>query len=343
MKADQFTHSNSRREFIKKIALTSTVAALGFGGIFKIANAHSFFSNPKDFQYKYSTMSVKHLSEIKKWYEKLSDEGKMSNSKFFRSDLHFQYDVNKIIPNSKSIIIISIPERIAKIICHIEDQQYEILIPTGYVDDSVTEYMVKRRLMDEIIQDHSKRIEWIYLPLKTIAVRSGLAKYGKNNIAYVDKYGSNHRLKGYVTNMELNDNWGSLKLLRDCKGCTICIKECPNGCFRDDNFVIDVGKCLTLYNYPNQAIPEWMDPKIHHTMIGCLKCQLNCPANEKSNQNVITLAELTKEETEFIWGDSMDTEMHQYLIEKLHHFHYTRNLNYFRKNFKLAINSQMGA
>jgi len=343
MKNDQSIETNSRREFIKKLALTSTVAMFGFGGIFKIANARTMFSDPKDFEYKFSTVSVKHVPEIKEWLEKLNKEGKLSDNETYRSYIDFEYEPYKKIPNAKSIIIISIPQRIEKLICHKGDQQIEIMIPTGYLADGISDYMVKRRLMDEIIQDQTKQLEWSGLPLKTLAVRSGLAKYGKNNISYVNKYGSNHQLLGYYTDMELADNWSSLKLLRECKGCTICIKGCPNNCFKEDNFVVDIGRCLTLYNETSQDIPEFMDPKIHHTLVGCLKCQWDCPANEKSIQQIDILAELNNEETEFLLGESKDEAMHKVIIEKLKRFGNAKNLPYFRRNFKLAINGIMNS
>ena len=343
MKNDQVIESNSRREFIKKVALTSTIAMFGFGGIFKIANARSIFSNPANFEYRYRTVSVKHVTELKEWIEKLDKEGKMSDNKTFRSYIEFEYEPEKVLPNAKSIIVMSIPQRIEKLICHKGDQQYEIMIPTGYLDNGIIDEMIAEKLMIDIIKDPEKKTAWSGLPLKTLAVRSGLAKYGKNNISYVDEYGSNHQLLGYYTDQELEDNWGSLKLLRECKGCSICIKGCPNDCFRDDNFVIDAEKCVTLYNETLEDIPEWMDPKIHHTLVGCLKCQWDCPANKESIQQIDVLADLTSEETEFMLSDRTDEEMHKVLIEKLKRFPSAKNLKYFRRNFKLAMNGIMNS
>ena len=343
MKNDQSIKTNSRRDFIKKVALTSTIAMFGFGGIFKIANARTLFSNPEDFEYKYRTVSVKHITELQEWIERLKKEGKLSDNETYRSYIEFEYDAEKVIPNAKSIIIMSIPQRIEKLICHKGNQQYEILIPTGYLSDGISTEMLDQRIQTDIIKDPSKKHAWSGLPLKTLAVRSGLAKYGKNNISYVDEYGSNHQLLGYYTDQEFYDNWGPLKLLRECKGCSICIKECPNDCFSDDNFVIDVGKCVTLYNETLDDIPEWMDSKLHHTLVGCLKCQWDCPANKESIQQIDILAELTNEETEFMLSDRIDEDMHELLIEKLKRFPSAKNMNYFRRNFKLAMHGIMNS
>jgi len=40
-------------------------------------------------------------------------------------------------------------------------------------------------------------------PFKTLATRTGLAKYGKNNITYTECGGSYHRLTAFYTDMDL--------------------------------------------------------------------------------------------------------------------------------------------
>ena len=69
---------NDRRDFLKKMALTSSMACFGFGGIFKLAasSLNSYNSNSNDFDFQYRTFSVDHLPELKKWFEKLKNEMK---------------------------------------------------------------------------------------------------------------------------------------------------------------------------------------------------------------------------------------------------------------------------
>ena len=340
MKNKYHSQKQTRREFLKKISITGSSFYLGIGGVFTYAKTNKV--NPafsSDFEYKSKTVSVKHVRELKKWFDQLENEKKIGTNKTFRSYIGgFKFDPEEILPGAKSIVIISIPQKISSITFNYKGKKTKILIPTGYVDDGTTFEGIKARIMNDIIKDPVKKLqEQVHLPLKTVSVRSGLADYGKNNITFVDEYGSFHQLIGLYTDKELEDNWRPLNMLRLCKGCSICIKDCPTKCIRDENFVIDVNHCITLYNELPDPFPEWIPPEVHHTLVGCLKCQYTCPANETRIKEIDKLAELTEKETEFLLGESKDENIHKQIAGKLPRFPSVNNLDYFRRNFKLAF------
>lgn len=254
---------NSRRDFLKTIAIATPALFINYRELFAMSTSQPMvkgLNTSTNIAYKYRTFSVDHIAEVKEWFDKLKNESKISDNKTFRSYIDgFVFNPETIMPGAKSVIIISLPQTVLSLLINYKNKQYEILIPSGYSDDGIKMADVKDQIMKDIVKDPSKKlVERVRLPLKTISVKSGLAEYGKNNITYVDGYGSYHQLIGFYTDQVLEDNWGQLKLLRDCKGCSICINNCPTKCFRDDNFVIDIGKCIPLYNELPDPIPSWM-------------------------------------------------------------------------------------
>ncbi len=340
MQNKKMIQEQTRRDFLKKVTVTGSAVYFGMGGIFASARPHRKDTiRPFNFKYKFKTVSVKHVQELKKWFDKLYAEKRIGNNQTFRKYLSgFNFNSEEILAGAKSIIVVSTEQKISSIIFNHKGKKTEILIPTGYVDDGLTYKLVKERLMKDIIKDPGKKIqEGIRLPIKTVSVRSGLADYGKNNITFVDEFGSFHQLLGFYTDAELEDNWRPLNMLRLCKGCSICIKDCPTQCIREDNFIINVDKCITLYNEIATPIPDYIPGDAHHTQVGCLKCQYPCPANASRINDIDNLAEISEDETDFLLGNKKDKKMHDRIAGKLARYPSAKNLDYFRRNFKLAF------
>jgi len=58
------------------------------------------------------------------------------------------------------------------------------------------------------------------LPQKLLAARSGLARYGKNNIAYVPEFGSHHMLVSYYSSLPcVEETWTESLMLDACGRC----------------------------------------------------------------------------------------------------------------------------
>jgi epoxyqueuosine reductase len=283
--------------------------------------------------------SVEHLREAKSWFEKLRGNGRLSANKTFQSYIGgFCFDQRAALPDAKSFIVFAIPEKLHFITFHHQGARYDIKIPTGYVDSGLTGDIIRKQIRSDILRDPRKKLKGrVRLPLKTLAVRSGLAEYGRNNITYVNGYGSYHALYGLYTDKELEDNWGPMKMLRLCKGCSVCTRECPTRCIRPSNFVIDEGRCVALYSELPGIMPGWIKPDAHNALIGCLKCQFDCPANAEGARNIEKIAELTEEETDFILKQGTDKEIYKRILEKLKVFPYAEDLAYFSRNLKLVM------
>lgn len=97
------------------------------------------------------------------------------------------------------------------------------------------------------------------LPLKRLAVQSGLAMYGRNNLTYISGMGSYYSLVAFVTDIPCtNHTWREAPVTAPlCETCDICITNCPTGAISKDRFIVDSSKCKV-----------------------CSKCRSRCPMNK---------------------------------------------------------------
>lgn len=136
------------------------------------------------------------------------------------------------------------------------------------------------------------------LPLKTLAARSGLAQYGRNNICYVAGMGSFFQLVGAFSDLPAEDDaWGEPKALARCESCVACLRQGPTAASASDRFLLRAERCLTYHNEAAGGFPSWIHPSWHHCLIGCLRCQTACPENRTVRKWFEDRAEFSERET----------------------------------------------
>jgi epoxyqueuosine reductase len=121
------------------------------------------------------------------------------------------------------------------------------------------------------------------LPRKLLAVRSGLAEYGRNNISYIPAMGSFFQLAVFCSDLPCaEETWREPRMMDRCRDCRICLTECPTGAITSDRFLLRAERCLVFHNErgPDFPFPDWIDPAWHNCLMGCMLCQQFCPANE---------------------------------------------------------------
>ena len=135
--------------------------------------------------------------------------------------------------------------------------------------------------VDELLRPHGFAALHCEPPLKTLATWSGLARYGRNNIAYVPGLGSWLQLGACVSDAPPPDDagWGAPEVLQRCERCSACLRACPTEAIGGERFVLHTERCLTLHNESRDPLPDWLEPSVHHTAVGCLRCQQACPEN----------------------------------------------------------------
>jgi epoxyqueuosine reductase len=226
-------------------------------------------------------------------------------------------------------------------------QQFTLLIPGGYFyyDDEAFRTTLRTEVARKVLGDPAAKLVFANPPLKTLAVRTGLAEYGRNNIAYVDGYGSFHVLWAFYSESELPDQWTRpYRMMRICEGCSICVHGCPTQAIRESEFVLDAGRCITTYNETKDPLPEWIDARAHNALIGCLKCQYDCPALRAFSQNVEHLADLSEAETALLVEGRHDPKIEAGISEKFKGLGdwCAKDMHYLSRNCRLALANSEG-
>ena len=186
-------------------------------------------------------------------------------------------------------------------------------IPPTYIDDSI-----KKRLSEvlESILKYYQRAEAKAISLKVLAVLSGLGKYGRNALCYLDGYGSFCNFEAYYTEISCGDEPHKLALMDSCESCGLCIANCPNNAL-GGRYKVDVPRCLTLWNEHDGTMPEWMPPGVHHTAVGCMRCQEICPVNKAAPKISKEKLELNETETEALLSAESSAGLPPELAKKL--------------------------
>ena len=282
------------------------------------------YPNIKGIRYQYKSVSIEHLKELQEDFDKINRKGILSNHDTYRFYLsNKQFVLPETIPDAKYLIILAISTRMMFANFHLNGRTFDIMIPPPYYDDGLTYEDLESLVMNAIIKEPGYNIVETrnQLHLKILAVRSGLARYGRNNICYIEGMGSFFSLYAYYTNYEMDhDNWQDLKMLETCKNCTYCLKSCPTKAIRGDPFVIDAGKCIPLYNEIDGEFPEWMDKNVHNALMGCMKCQYLCPENREEIKKAGRFEEVTEEETKMLLKGDFNDDLISSLSSKIRMF-----------------------
>lgn len=195
------------------------------------------------------------------------------------------HDYKEIMPEAKSVIIMAHPHAGTKLEFNYNDEKHIVLIPPTYVGSGLL-----KKAEDALIQiltPYHFSSKYANLPLKLVAARTGLSKYGRNNISYVEGMGSYHRLFAYYTDYQCQtEDWNEIAAMQECSNCKACMSVCPTGCINGERFLIHAENCITYFNEVDRAFPSWLQKDWHNAIIGCMKCQINCPANSEYNDRV---------------------------------------------------------
>ncbi|NHJ48912.1 MAG: hypothetical protein FK733_14095 [Asgard group archaeon] len=255
---------------------------------------------------KHKVISVKRLQELQADIEKIEQDGKLSKLKASRTYLNnYNFQLPEDFPEAKYVVVLAIEHNLAKINFHFSDKKHEILISHDYHKLNATVEELGELIKNEIIKEAGYKVEHNRsMFLKLLAVRSGLGRYGKNNICYVDGLGSFLSLYTFFTDYDFQvDNWHELSMMDDCEDCSICMDFCPTGAIPDiddEEFIINVEKCLPFSNEILGEFPDWLSKDAHNSLFGCIRCQQYCPVNSKVIEKIIQLEDITEEETKMI-------------------------------------------
>jgi len=248
--------------------------------------------------FKAKTVSVTHLPELQEDVDRLIREGSVRKA-FQETYLQFKYNASEVLPGVRTVFIVAIPQPITRVTFVRKGKTYRTDIPPTYIGKS-DEARVKD-VLSIVLEPVGYRFIRASLPVKTLAVRSGLAQYGRNNITYVAGFGSFHRLMPlYADCPHEKDSWQELKMMKVCENCFACVENCPTHSILPDRFLIDAERCLTRLNEVEGVFPDWVQPHWHNALVGCMLCQAACPVDRAQLKKISSGPQFTEEETELL-------------------------------------------
>jgi epoxyqueuosine reductase len=288
-----------------------------------------------------SVVSIKHLEELGAEIRALHDEHLLADGIY--TDYGgpvFNPHLPRSIPNARSIIVVATPQPMLRAKFHLDGNTYQFIVPPTYYDVYKVIWHA-RRLLKEAFRPESYRLVKALLPLKLLAVRSGLAFYGKTNVTYVPKYGSFHRLTAFYSDYDSPvDNWQEKKALPLCGKCKACLNACPTGAIQKDRFLIRAETCLTYLNEKasKNKFPKWVAPSSHNALIGCMRCQKACPYDKEVANWFENRVDFSEEETAYLLKGKFSGPKSTRIKKKLDRL--GLDLSTFPRNLQALMDSQ---
>jgi epoxyqueuosine reductase len=265
-------------------------------------SAHPDFSELTQENCRFRIVSTRHLPELQREIEGRRDEVELDQQFSKEYMFRFKFAPPEELPNAQSLIVVALPMPITKATFNWKEKRRTFALPPTYTSDEESRICVERTVA-EVVGRSGYKTAAPKLPLKLLAVRSGLATYGRNNITYVSGMGSFIGLIAMYSDMHCEkDTWQNAQMMKRCETCDLCRKACPTGAISKDRFLLKVERCLTYHNERDGSIPfpKWIDPSWHNCIVGCMRCQAACPENTPFLKQVGKTAEFSEEETKLL-------------------------------------------
>jgi epoxyqueuosine reductase len=280
---------------------------------------HSNFNRLFKENCKVSVVSINHIVELQQEIGDRRNKGEF-NEEFSREYLpRFRFAPPPNLANAQSLIVVAMPSPPTQATFTWKGKLWSFILPPTY-----TAYDEKRIYVERVVAEEVGKAGYkgatAMLPLKLLAVRSGLAEYGRNNIAYVSGMGSFMWLTAVYSDKPCEkDSWQEARVMKRCETCDLCSKACPTSAISPDRFLLMAEKCLTYHNEKKGSIPfpEWIKPSWHNCIVGCIRCQAVCPENKQFLHWVGETAEFNEAETKLLLKGAPLEQLLASTLEKL--------------------------
>jgi len=285
---------------------------------------------------KFKTVSIRHIEELHAELTAWQRDGFITK-KFSEQNYNlFVFHPPETLPHARSIIVIGIPQKITRIEFFRHGKRFETIIPPTYIFSEVRGACTE--ILSRVLGEKGYSVERAILPMKLLSVKSGLGKYGKNNLCYVDGMGSYTRLEAFYTDYESpSDDWGEKELMSSCTTCSLCQQACPTHCIPESRVLIHADQCLTHFNENDGDFPSSIPEHSHNAIIGCMHCQTVCPQNKKYFRYHPVIVSFTEEETTHILQKTPRNSLPQTLAKKLEDLNLYDDYSHLHRNLTVIM------
>lgn len=210
------------------------------------------------------------------------------------------YDVRElkrareILPNADSVILLTFHVWDPAFMMQIESPNwkgYSLNTPGENVEGYYIAYQVTQNkawpIVSYLREQGYDAVLTTEMPMKTIGVKCGLGRQGKNTLLVTEQVGPRVALACIVTSASLESENSAVRNF--CDNCDLCVKACPTGALTP--YRIDHMKCLA-YASENPAKTDF-DPRIREierklvrrasplSYVECSICMYACPVGRK--------------------------------------------------------------
>ncbi|MBY9003089.1 MAG: 4Fe-4S binding protein [Candidatus Lokiarchaeota archaeon] len=298
----------------------------------------NFYKKIENKGYKARFVDAKHIPDLK---NDIQQQKAYMYPKFYEEyKKYFEFIPEVDFGIIKSLIVIAVPVPQFEITFQYNSKPLSLKIPPTYlygqkiVDDL-------EELSKSILNPEGYNINYGRFPVKTLAVRSGLAKYGRNNITYVSGMGSFHRLVPFYSDVPIEEDiWVEREMMDECEKCNACMNNCPTGAISNERFLLKVDRCLTYHNeQPGHVpFPEWIDRSWHNCIVGCLHCQKVCPMNKKVKNWIEKGPSFNEKETKILLQGTNFDDLPQELKNKFKEYDFMNDFETIPRNLGVFLN-----
>lgn len=233
--------------------------------------------------FKGRVVSIQHVRDLQHEIEGRHAQG-LFDEEFYQVRLTFYaFRQPADFLTAASLIVIAVPRPQTKVIFNWHGTTLPLILPPTYVRYEEIPQQIGD-LLTGWLAPEGYRVALAKMPLKPLAVRSGLGEYGRNNICYVPGMGSFLQLMAYYSDLPCReDNWREPRMMDRCQTCEACLHRCPTGAIASDRFLLHAERCIVFHNErpPDYPFPTWIDPASHNCLIGCMRCQDFCPEDRQ--------------------------------------------------------------
>lgn len=288
--------------------------------------------------YKSRMVSVRRVRDLREAIEEDRAQG-LLDREFYRERLtHFSFEPPDTVPDAKSLIVVAAPQPQVRAVFSWHGKSTPVMVPPTYSHE--TDEIVES-ILSGVLDPEGHHFAKAALPLKLLAVRSGLGDYGRNNICLVPGFGSFHRLAAYYTSVACSDeSWREPQMMENCQNCQACSRACRTGAIAADRFLIRAERCITYHNERANEFPDWMNPAWHNCLIGCMHCQLVCPENLSFRHWVEDDQVFSEEETALILDSTPPNRFPKETVKKLEQLDLLEDSQLLGRNLDVLLRRQ---
>lgn len=248
-------------------------------------------------------VAVSHLTDLAESIRRPHEEGQFDEGFFAEYMTGFDFHLPEDMPDARSLIVIATPQPPTPVVFHYQAKEYDVWLPPTYAGYERVPRELQETL-NPIFADAGYRfLPASKVPFKRTVVSSGLGRYGRNNICYIEGMGSFFGLNVFFSDLLCPvDHWQDPQVLDRCSTCSACVKMCPTGAIAPDRFMLHAERCLTFFNEKSGDVPfpDWIKKSAHNSLIGCMICQAVCPENKDVKKWMSAPVEFSEQETGLI-------------------------------------------